>query len=431
MGGALLEIDDARGIVLAAAQRLAAEPVELADALGRTLAQDLTATASVPAFDNSAMDGFAVRAADVADATRGAPVHLEVVGESRAGFPATTTLGPRQAIAISTGAMLPVGADAVVVVEQTRRAGAGVAVHRAAAPGDWIRRTGDDIAAGRAVLASGSLLGPAELGVLASLGCEQVPCVRRPRVAVLTTGDELVSAGGELRAGAVRDSSAYSIGALARCAGAEVVTVARVPDDRGVLVAAVRDELGCDVIVVCGGVSVGDHDHVRAAMAALDFKERFWGLALKPGKPTWFGTRANALAFGLPGNPVSSMVTFILLVAPALRELSGVSPHTHSATATLMSDYEKEPGRAHAVRCRARLTDGGWEVTPTGPQGSHILTSMLGADALAIIPTDSGSVAAGAQVRIELLAAGVGVLATGPGAADALHAGTAATGPLT
>ena len=202
----------------------------------------------------------------------------------------------------------------------------------------------------------------------------------------------------------MRDSSAYSIPALARCAGAEVVGVARAADDRQAIEAAIADALACDVVVVCGGVSVGAHDHVKSALAALGVRECFSGIAFRPGKPTWFGMCGKTLVFGLPGNPVSSMVTFILLVGPALWAMSGAPAQPARTTATLACDYDKPPGRAHAVRCRVRLCETGWEVEPTGPQASHILTSMLGAQALAIIPGASGPLKAGARVQIELLA---------------------------
>lgn len=404
MARRLIEIDEARRVVLASAPALNSERVDLAQALGRILAEDVVSTDPVPPFADSAMDGFAVRAADLRGADRAAPVRLRLVGESRAGRPAQGAIESGQAIAISTGAMLPAGADAVIPVEQTDAMDGVVAVFAAARPGRYVRRVGEDIGAGQTVLRGGSCLGPAELGVLASLGREQAICTRRPRVSILTTGDELVAPAEALRPGAVRNSSAYSVPALARCAGAEVVGVASAPDDPRAIEAAIAAVLMLDVVVVCGGVSIGAHDHVKGALAALEVHERFSSIALKPGKPTWFGVHGQTLVFALPGNPVSSMVTFILLVGPALRALSGANAQPLRTTATLACDYEKSPGRAHAVRCRVHLCATGLRVEPTGPQGSHILTSMLGAQALAIIPSASGSLAAGAQVQIEMLA---------------------------
>jgi molybdopterin molybdotransferase len=403
MARRLIELDEARQMVSDSAGALPGEVVELRAALDRILAADVVGEDAVPAFDNSAMDGFALRAADIEGATRATPASLRVIGESRAGCPAAGPVGPGQAIAISTGAMMPEGADAVIPIEETAVRNATVAVFAPADAGAYVRRAGDDIAPGQRVLARGMRLGPAELGVLASLGKEDVLCTRRPRVSVFTTGDELVAPGAVLRAGAVRDSNSYSIPALARRAGAEVIDVTSIPDDAHAIKDAIAGALALDVVIVCGGASVGEHDHLKDALAALDVRERFWGVALKPGKPTWFGVYGQTLVFGLPGNPVSAMVTFILLVAPALRALSAASAETVHTTATLTSDYDKSPGRAHAVRCSVRASESGWEVQPTGPQGSHILSSMLGAQALAIIPGNSGPLSAGSKVQIEML----------------------------
>jgi molybdopterin molybdotransferase len=401
----LTEIDEARRIVLEHAGALGREPVALADAHGRVLAADVDSAEPVPPFDNSAMDGFALRSSDVAGAGPGMPVALRITGESRAGRPSRQTVGPDQAVAISTGAMLPAGADGVVALEQTHARDGHVEVLTAVAPGEYVRLAGEDIRAGQRVLARGTRLGAAELGVLASLGRAEVSCSRRPRVAVITTGDELVELGFELTPGAIHDANAYSVPALAQQLGAELRPVATVPDDARVTRRALESALAdADVVVVCGGVSVGVHDHVRPTLAALGVSEHFWGVALRPGKPTWFGTCGETLVFGLPGNPVSAMVTFTLFVAPALDALSGAVVSVRRSGARITRDYAKAPGRAHAVRCRLLLDEHGWQAEPTGDQRSHILTSMLDADALAIIPTASGDVRAGEDVEVQLLA---------------------------
>jgi molybdopterin molybdotransferase len=248
------------------------------------------------------------------------------------------------------------------------------------------------------------VLGPAELGVIASVGRDAVECTRRPSVCVLTTGDELHEPGEPLPPGGVRNSNAYSVPALVARAGGEIVRVETVPDGPTATRGAIKRALDSEVVVICGGVSVGRHDHVRAALAELGVEEAFWGVALRPGRPTAFGTHAGgALVFGLPGNPVSAMVTFLLLARPAIEALLGSNPGRQRATAILDEDYAKKPGRAHAVRCRLELADDGWHARTTGEQGSHVLTSMLGAEALALIPTDSGSVSAGERVEIEPL----------------------------
>jgi molybdopterin molybdotransferase len=406
----LVEIDDARRIVLDALEPLPGETVALdLQALGRVLGEDVAAAEQIPAFDNSAMDGFAVRAQDLGGAGAASPVSLALVGESRAGRPAAAALAPGQAIGISTGAMMPAGADAVVRVEDTRsgeeRDGhAVIEVLAAPAAAQDIRRAGEDVRAGETVLTAGTALGAAELGVLSSLGRAQVRVSRRPRLSVLVTGDELLSAQEPARPGGVRESNSLSVAALGRVAGAEVVHTARLPDEERATRAGIAAALeGAELAVICGGVSVGVHDHVRPSLAALGAHEAFWGLALRPGRPTWFGTVGGTPVFGLPGNPVSAMVTFVLLVAPALRALLGARDPLARAEAVLDSDYEKPAGRAHAVRCRMRTGEDGWHALPTGPQGSHILTSMLGADALALIPTAATRVRAGERVAVEPL----------------------------
>ncbi len=437
-----IEVEPARREVLARVRPTAVERVGLDEALGRRLAVDAVAEAPFQPFDNSAMDGFAVRAEDVAGAGPDSPAALEIVDESRAGHPAGRALGAGEAIAISTGAVLPADADAVVRVEDTERdleqpgdpgstdapvppkdaerdstaarapgvvgasirpRGDRVLVRAAVAPGANVRRAGEDIAAGETVLRAGAELGPAELGALATIGLDPAPVHRRPRVAVVTSGDELTPPGRPLGPGAIRDSNSRTVPALARLAGAEVVSVEWTPDEPEATRAVLGRALEADVTIVCGGVSVGEHDHVKAALAELGAEEVFWRVALKPGGPTWFGTRGEALAFGLPGNPVSVMVTFLTFVRPALIAMAGGDPATRRTTARLGAGYEKPTDRAHAVRCRLELDDRGWVAWPLPKQGSHILTSMLAADALALIPAASAGIAAGETVEVELL----------------------------
>ena len=413
MSRELLDIEVARGAVLERVGVLPSERVALHDALGRVLAEEVASAEAIPPFDNSAMDGFAVRAEDTRGAAADTPVTLRVIDESRAGVPSSSPAGPGEAIAISTGAAMPPGCDAVVRVEDTEPRDGAIAVSAPIDPGHDVRHAGDDIRAGEVVLSQGAIAGPSELGVLASVGRPSVACARRPRVAVLTTGDELVGPNEALRPGQIRDANAHSVPALARATGAIVGQVAHVGDDAEATREAIGGLLDADVAVVCGGVSVGEHDHVRPAFAALGIGEVFWGLALRPGRPTWFGTAADGtLVFGLPGNPVSVVVTFILLVRPALLALAGASPDRHRSTATLDARYPKRPGRAHFVRVRLETRDDGWHARPTKEQASHVLTSMLGADAFAIVPADRGDVAPGERLEIELLPS-AGMLAAG------------------
>ncbi len=404
----LLPLDDAIAEVTAAARPLAAERVPIDRAVDRISAEGVAAAEDVPGFDNSAMDGFALRAADTAEASDGRPARLRVTGESRAGSPFGGVVGAGEAARISTGAVLPEGSDAVVPIEQADDGGDVVHVRSPAPAGQHVRRAGEDIVAGTEVLSSGTRLGPAELGVLASVGVAAVACARQPATTVLTTGDELTPPGRPLDPGAIRDSNAHSVPAQALAAGCRLVSVEHVPDSRGATEEAIQRGLAGDILVVTGGVSVGPHDHVKGALEALGVSERFWGIALRPGRPTWFGVRDDdpspVLTFGLPGNPVSAMVTFELLVRPAVAVMTGAPPvREERLRAVLDEPYRKRPGRLHAVRCSLTPRDDGWHARPTGPQASHILTSMLGADGLAMIEADRGDVAAGETVEVQPL----------------------------
>ena len=402
---ALLPLAEAVGAVLEATHPLAPEEVELAEALGRTLAQTVQSADDIPPFDNSAMDGYALRAEDTAAAAEGAPVRLRAVGESRAGSPAEVPARDGEAIAISTGAAMPESSDAVARIEDVTVLGDDIELAAPIRTGAEVRRAGEDVRAGQTVLEPGTRLGPAEIGVAASVGVAALVCAPKPRIAIVVTGDELVEPGEPLGPGAIRNSNAYALRALATEAGCEVVSVETVGDDRAATIAAIEQGLACDLLVVSGGVSVGQHDHVKPAFAELGIEESFWGIALRPGRPTWFGTaRGGApLVFGLPGNPVSAMVTFLVLVAPALAGMKGAARAERRVEAVLDEDYAKRSGRLHAVRCSLTLGDDGWHARPTGPQGSHVLTSMLGADGLAMVPAESGDVPAGTRVQILLL----------------------------
>jgi molybdopterin molybdotransferase len=404
MASKLIDLETARRTVLERVVALSEEDVPLGKALGRVVSRELSSRDPVPPFDNSAMDGYAVRAADTETARPSRAVALRMVDESRAGAPAQATLASGEAIVISTGAMMPRGADAVVRLEEAAVRDGRLEVTEAVPSGRDVRRTGDDVQAGEAVLDAGTPMGPAELGVAAATGHASVPCARRPRLSVLTTGDELAEPEAPLGPGQIRDSNAYSVPALGRAAGAELTRIARSPDDPDAVHDQIEASLAGDVAVICGGMSVGVHDHVRSTLAELGADQLFWGVALRPGRPTWFGVApGGVLVFGLPGNPVSAVVTFLLFVRPALRAMMGAAPDLARASAVLDSDYGKRPGRAHAVRVRLEARDHGWHAHPTKEQGSHVLTSKLGADAIAVIPAEQGTVSAGSRVGIELL----------------------------
>jgi molybdopterin molybdotransferase len=357
------------------------------------LAEDIAAEGNVPAFDNSAMDGFAVRSASAGST-------LRIVGESRAGAPAGVAVGEGEAVRISTGAAMPEGADAVMQIERVSVNGETITLDDDVQPGRNVRRAGDDMSAGAVVLPKGTRLGPAELGVAVAAGRVKVACARRPRVVVLATGDELVRAGAPLGPGQLHETNGLTLGALATQSGVKVLRTAVVRDtevETRDAIASALDEV--DVLLLSGGVSVGPHDHVKPALEALGVEQIFWRVALRPGRPTWFGRRGDTLVFGLPGNPVSAMVTFLLFARPALAALQGAPHEPERLVARLGAAIPRQPERDECVR--VTLHDG--VATPTGPQGSHQLRSMLGADGLAIVPAGEGTLEPGARVEVERL----------------------------
>jgi molybdopterin molybdotransferase len=411
----LISIDEARERVLQSVTPLADEAVPIHAALGRVLAEQVTSPISVPPFDSSSMDGYAVVAGPAAE--------LSVVGEARAGTPYSGRLEPGSAVRISTGAVVPEGASAVVPVERATASrsddpGDGVSLNpamrgkvihdRVSVPetraGSNIRRAGEDIAVGAVVLEHGTTLGPAELGVAASVGRAELRCARRPRVTVLVTGDELTEPGAPLAPGGIYSSNGFALAALVERAGGELAGRVTIRDDLASTSAGLGAALAeSDVVIVSGGVSVGPHDHVKPALRELGVEERFWGVSLRPGKPVWFGVRDGTLAFGLPGNPVSAMVTFQLFARPALAALQGAATEPRRATARLAEAVPRHPHREQAVRVRLRDAEDGLVAETTGAQGSHVLTSMLGAEALALIAPGEGDAAKGERVVVELL----------------------------
>ncbi len=396
-----VSIGEARAAVLEQAHVLNSEEVFLDDALGRVLAVDASAPNDVPPFAAAAMDGFAIRAADTIDGA----VRLTLIGEAKAGTAAGVTVQRGTAVRISTGAPVPDGADAIVPQELASSNGTTVSLDGHVAIGYHVRPPGEDIRAGELVLHAGSLLGPAELGVLASMNIPRPSVVRRPRVAIAGTGDELTDPGKPLEPGAIRDSNGPALGGAVHRAGGELVARVRVGDDLeatvSVLDAALRD---VDMLITTGGVSVGPHDHVRPALARLGYREVFVGVKLKPGRPTTFAVgEEGRLVFALPGNPASALMAFRLFVVPAMDAMLGRSGEHHPVKATADEALPGGVGRTTVIRCRTTLHDDGWHVRPTKSQESHILTSMLGVDALALVPEDRDGIEAGEPVEIEFV----------------------------
>ena len=387
-----LSIDEALARVLACATPLPAEEVALQDALGRVLAADGLAATDLPPFPSSAMDGFAVRAADT-------PGSLAVIDESAAGRPAATTLAPGQAIAISTGAAVPDGADAVVPVEDVVTRGDEIEVPAAVASGANIRPRAGDVEQDAVVVAAGMRLSPSRLGALAAAGIGRVTCSRRPRVSVLSTGSELAAPGTALAPGQIYESNALLLAAQVATAGGIADVREPVADDEEPLRDRLREALEADVLLTSGGVSVGPHDLVRRLLAEAGVHEELWGVAVRPGKPLFFGTRGRTLVFGLPGNPVSTLVGFELFVRPALAALQGSeSPGPVFSPGCLGAPLRRDARRDQLVRAAASSEGDAIVLAPLTGQGSHMIVRAAAADALVLVPRGEGELAAGDSV---------------------------------
>ena len=399
-----LPVEQAREIVLAGVEPLGPVEVSIAEAPGRVTVNALLSPADVPPFDSSAMDGFAVREGDCPPGVAG-EAELEIAGESSAGGPWDGELAPGQAVSISTGAEVPAGADAVVRVEDTRRRDGAVLIGAEVSRGQNIRHRGEAMPAGSEVLPAGSRIGPVELGLLASTGNDPLLCHSRPTVSIVATGDELVPAGQELGPGQIWNSNLPVVSAMATAAGGEVVATRTVGDSRAETEAALEAALESDLAVICGGVSVGDHDHVKGTLAALGAEREFWGIAMRPGRPTWFGRRGSCRILGLPGNPVSAMAVFAILGTPLLKALTGDRSAGEIGRGRLLAPVRRLPDRLLAAPCRLRTGTERVELDPIAIKGSHDFISLAGARALALVEAGEGSVEAGAEVRMIELAA--------------------------
>jgi molybdopterin molybdotransferase len=389
----LLSIDDALARVLARARPLDAAPVPVAAAAGRVLAEDVSSRVDLPPFASSAMDGFAVRAGDL-------PGRLPVVFRIAAGLPADRPLEPGEAMEISTGGAVPEGADSVVPVENVVESDNSVEIPAPVAAGAHVRPAGGDVRAGDVLLEAGTVLGAAQVGALAAAGVAEVLCARRPTVVVLSTGTELRAPGDDLGPGQIYESNGPMLAAAFEAAGAIVERIGPIPDDEESHRAALERGLAADVLVSSGGVSVGPHDLVRRILAELGVEEDFWGVAVRPGKPLAFGSRGATLVFGLPGNPVSSLVAVELFVRPALLALQGAArPGPHYASGRLASVLRRNPARDDLVRARTRDDEGRTVLEPLSGQESHMIARAAAADALVLVPAGDGELSAGDRVR--------------------------------
>ncbi|HET6816514.1 MAG TPA: gephyrin-like molybdotransferase Glp [Mycobacteriales bacterium] len=405
-GSELKPVDAHLEDVLRVVSPLSSLELTLPDAHGCVLAEDVTSTFPLPPFDNSAMDGYAVRSADLASASESSPVALPVVGDIAAGSTGAYNVQPGLCVRIMTGAPMPAGADAVVPLEWTDGGIAQVRISRAPQPGAHIRRAGEDLTPGSVVLSAGTHLGATQIGLLAAVGRERVLARPRPRVVVLSTGSELVDPGTPLSTGKIPDSNSTLLTAAAREAGAIAFRVGIVPDDPRVLLDTLEDQLiRADLVLTSGGVSVGAYDVVKEAIGRLG-DVRFDKVAMQPGMPQGFGVIGpdRTPFFGLPGNPVSAYVSFEVFVRPALRRMLGVEPiNRPTVRARLTSPLTSPPGKRTFARARMTVEDGTYVVSPVGGSGSHLIASLAQANAFAVVPESVTSVDAGEAIATMLL----------------------------
>lgn len=401
----MIALADVQAEILGAVAPLPVTRVPLVEARGLVLAEPVVASEPVPPFANTAMDGYALRAADTEGATAAAPVRLTVVADLPAGHAPTVPVGPGEAVRIMTGAPIPDGADAIVMVERTERDGDdGVLVGHTATVGDHVRPAGGDVAAGDRVFGPGTVLGPAHLGVVASLGPADVAASPRARVGVLSTGDELREGPGELAPGQIRDSNRPMLLAMLAEAGCEPVNLGIARDDEAYVERVLEDALAtCDAVITSGGVSVGDYDVVKAVLDRLGVLQ-WWQVAIKPAKPLAFGLIRGVPLFGLPGNPVSSHVSFELFARPALRKMMGHTelyrPEVDAVAAAAMP--RRADGKLHLDRVVVDYADGRYTARRSGAQESNALAAMAAANGLALLP-DGDGVQPGDPVRVMLL----------------------------
>ncbi len=396
----------ARSMILSSVSPLGMERVELLAALGRVVAEDVAAPWDMPLYDNSAMDGFAVRAADCRVGGS-----LRVTGYIPAGGSVTPAIEPGCAVRIMTGAPIPPGCDAVVPIEETEPTDDAVLLREGVKPLQHIRFRGEDVRSGDTVVSAGDIVRPPEISMLASFGKATVPVYRRARVAVLSTGDELIELGEQPSGGKIINSNALSLAAAVREIGAEPVILGIARDSRESHREKMAEGLKADALITSAGVSAGDRDLVRDCLAELDVRQLFWKVDIKPGGPVAFGMKEGKPVFSLPGNPVSTMVTFEELVRPALLKMMGhrrvIKPYLQ---ATLRGEVRKKPGKVHFLRVRIEVENGKYRAIPAGDQNTGILRTMLRANGIAVLPRDNTVFSPGEEVAVHLLHGDVGML---------------------
>ncbi|MFQ6077711.1 MAG: gephyrin-like molybdotransferase Glp [Thermodesulfobacteriota bacterium] len=400
----MISVDEALSQILNRIQVLGLEKVDIMASLGRVIGEDILVPRDIPPLDNSAMDGYAVRAVDIKEASRESPVSLRVIEDLPAGALPQKSVAQGEAVRIMTGAPIPKGADTVVMVEDTEKAGEGVKVFQGAPAGENIRRAGEDVKKGGRVISKGSVIRAAEVGMLASVGRAFVSVYQRPVVAILCTGDELVDVDEGLADHKIVSSNSYTLSAQVMECGALPLQLGIAKDVSTEIEEKFRQGLRADVILSSAGVSVGDYDLVKDVLGGIGFEMDFWGVAMRPGQPLAFGTTQGKPTFGLPGNPVSSMVSFEQFVRPSLLKMMGhKNLFRPIVEAVLKEEIKKKPGRRHFMRAKVSLEGDRHVVTTTGPQGSGILNSMVEANALLIVPEEKTEIKAGEKVRVQIL----------------------------
>ena len=408
----MISVDEAQKIIQDHTRPIGIERVSLPECVGRVLAEEVHARRDHPPWDNSAMDGYAVRWEDVKAASPKRPAFLRIVEEIPAGYLPQRTIRKGEAARIMTGAPLPEGADTVIRKEDTSEDEKGVNIFTAGEKGEYVRAKGMDVTTGSFLMGRGTVLRPPHIGMLAAIGKGLVTVYRRPRVAILATGNELADLGDPLSPEKIMDTNSYAVAAQAREAGAEPILIGIAKDTPEDLKERLAEALssasgglgGSDVVVSSGGVSVGKYDFVKEVYQQLGIEIKFWRVSMKPGSPLAFGTCGEKLVFGLPGNPVSSMVTFELFVRPALRRMAGAAQiYRPRVLATLAEDIKKSPEKSHFLRGWVQIADQQYTVRTTGIQDSGVLSSMLAANALILLPEGRTEFQAGEKVEVHLL----------------------------
>ena len=401
----MIQVQEALDKILCQIQFKGVERVPLGQALGRVLTEDVVSRINNPPLDNSAMDGYAVIAEDIQSATPENPVKLEMVEEIAAGYTAKGTLKPGQTMRIMTGAPIPPGADAVLMQEDTQKDGGNAILCLDKADvAENIRRAGEDVKIGEGVIKKGTTLSPAHIGMLAVIGRSQIAVSQRPTVAILSTGDEILELDETPQGPQIFNSNGHMLAAQIKSAGGIPVYLGIAQDTEKDLMEKFEWALKADIVVSSGGVSVGDYDLVKSSLQKMGQDMLFWKVAMKPGKPLAFGRIGKTPIFGLPGNPVSSFVSFEQFVRPSLRKVLGCSDLSHKTVqAKLTRTINKKPGRLHFLSSIVSWTDGEYTVTPAGEQGSGILKSAANANGLLIFPLEAEEIKQGREVAVQLL----------------------------